>query len=103
MMPLFGSDTLSGQPPLGSERCYPLFEQGPCGDGQWFVLNSALDRTLLPKAHCEKAPDCSVYVLKTEFEGMYQSSIYDGLMTCFHEFSKYQSTIFVYIFSNANN
>ena len=74
MMPLFGSDTLSGQPPLGSERCYPLFEQGPCGNGQWFILSS--DRTLLPKATCKKKPKCEtgVYVLETEYEGIYQSN-----------------------------
>jgi len=67
MMPLFGSDTLHGFPPLGSERCYPLFEQGPCGDGHWFVLDS--DKTFLPKAHCKKKPNCDVYVLETEYEG----------------------------------
>ena len=72
MMPLFGSDTLSGLPPLGSERCYPLFEQGPCANGQWFVLNS--DRTHLPKAHCKKKPNCDLYVLETEYEGIYQSN-----------------------------
>merc|ERR1712210_170561 len=51
----------------GSERCYPLFEQGPCGDGHWFVLDS--DKTFLPKAHCKKKPNCDVYVLETEYEG----------------------------------
>ena len=68
MMPLFGSDTLSGLPPLGSERCYPLFEKGPCGDGYWFILDS--DRTSLPKAHCKRKPNCDVYVLETEYEGI---------------------------------
>jgi len=58
MMPLYGTD-----------NCYPLFEQGPCDSGEWFVLNSAINGTLLPYAHCEKTPDCDVFTLKTAFEG----------------------------------
>ena len=56
-------------PLYGSEKCYPLFEQGPCDDGEWFVLNSANNGTLLPYAHCEKALDCQFFVLKHDFEG----------------------------------
>ena len=58
MMPFYGSD-----------KCYPLFEQGPCIDDEWFVLNSAINRTLLPYAHCEKSLDCEVFALKDDYGG----------------------------------
>ena len=58
----------------GSGKCYPLFEQGPCMDGEWFVLNSAINGSLLPYALCEKALDCIglgpiVFTLRSDFEG----------------------------------
>ena len=53
----------------GSGKCYPLFEQGPCNHGEWFVLNSANNVTLLPYAQCEKILDCDVFTLKEDFEG----------------------------------
>ena len=53
----------------GSGKCYPLFEQGPCTDGEWFVLNSAINDTLLPYALCEKALDCNVFTLRSDYEG----------------------------------
>merc|ERR1712008_109403 len=56
-------------PFYGSEKCYPLFKQGPCNDGEWFVLNSAIDGTLLPYAQCENVLDCDVFTLKEDFEG----------------------------------
>ena len=56
-------------PLYGSEKCYPLFEQGPCDDGKWFVLNSEINGTLLPYAHCEKALDCEVFALKSDYAG----------------------------------
>ena len=53
----------------GSEKCYPLFEQGPCNHGEWFVLNSANNVTLLPYAQCENVLDCDAFTLKEDFEG----------------------------------
>ena len=50
-------------------KCYPLFEQGPCNDGEWFVLSSTVNDTLLPNAHCEKALNCDVFTLKSDYEG----------------------------------
>ena len=56
-------------PFYGSEKCYPLFEQGPCNDGKWFVLNSSNNVTLLPYAQCENVLDCDAFTLKEDFEG----------------------------------
>ena len=53
----------------GSGKCYPLFEQGPCNYGEWFVLKSANNVTLLPYAQCENVLDCDVFTLKEDFEG----------------------------------
>ena len=53
----------------GSGKCYPLFEQGPCMDGEWFVLNSAINGSLLPYALCEKTLDCNVFTLRSDYEG----------------------------------
>ena len=71
MMPLtLPLDVLDDMMPLyDSEKCYSLFEQGPCNDGEWFVLNSAIDGTLLPYAKCEKVLDCDVFTLEEDFEG----------------------------------
>ena len=49
--------------------CYSLFEQGPCSDGEWFVLNSAINGTLLPYAHCEKTLSCDVFTMTADYEG----------------------------------
>ena len=57
-------------PYYGSEECYPLFEQGPCGENEWFVLDSTLKDTVLPNAHCETALDCEIFTLENEHEGM---------------------------------
>ena len=60
MMPLYDSG-----------KCYPLFEQGPCNDGEWFVLNSAaieINGRLLPYPHCEKVTYCDGE-LETDYEG----------------------------------
>jgi len=56
-------------PYYGSEECYPLIEQGPCAENEWFVLNSKLNDTVLPYAHCETALDCELFTLKNEHEG----------------------------------
>jgi len=56
-------------PYYGSEECYPLFEQGPCAENEWFVLDSKLKDTVLPYAHCETALDCEVFTLENEHEG----------------------------------
>ena len=58
-------------PLYDSEKCYPLFEQGPCNDGEWFVLNSLtieINGRLLPYPHCEKATYCDGE-LQTDYEG----------------------------------
>ena len=58
-------------PLYDSEKCYPLFEQGPCNDGEWFVLNSLaieINGRLLPYPHCEKVTYCDGE-LKTDYEG----------------------------------
>ena len=60
MMPLYESG-----------KCYPLFEQGPCNDGEWFVLNSVateINGRLLPYPHCEKVTYCDGE-LETNYEG----------------------------------
>ena len=71
MMPLtLPLDVLDNMmPQYDSEKCYPLFEQGPCKDGEWFVLNSAINGTLLPYAHCEKTLSCDVFTLTADYEG----------------------------------
>ena len=56
-------------PYYGSEECYPLFEQGPCAENEWFVLDSKLNDTVLPYAHCETALDCEIFTLENEHEG----------------------------------
>ena len=56
-------------PLYGSGSCYSLFEQGPCNDGEWFVLNSAINGTFLPYAHCEKTLSCDVFTLTADYEG----------------------------------
>ena len=56
-------------PLYGNGDCYSLFEQGPCNDGEWFVLNSAINGTLLPYAHCEKTLSCDVFTMTTDYEG----------------------------------
>ena len=56
-------------PYYGSEECYPLFEQGPCAENEWFVLDSNLNDTVLPYAHCKKALDCELFTLENEHEG----------------------------------
>ena len=53
-------------PYYGSEECYPLFEQGPCEENEWFVLDSTLNDTILPYAHCEKALECELFTLETQ-------------------------------------
>ena len=58
-------------PQYDSGKCYPLFEQGPCNDGEWFVLNSGsieINGRLLPYPHCEKATYCDGE-LYTNYEG----------------------------------
>ena len=60
MMPLYDSG-----------KCYPLFEQGPCNDGEWFVLNSVateINGRLLPYPHCEKVTYCDEELI-TDYEG----------------------------------
>ena len=57
-------------PYYDSEECYPLFEQGPCAENEWFVLDSKLNDTVLPYAHCETALDCEIFTLENEHEGM---------------------------------
>jgi hypothetical protein len=37
----------------GEFLCYPLLEQGPCKDGEWYILNENL---LQPVATCAKRP-----------------------------------------------
>jgi len=74
MMPLtLPLDVLDNMmPQYDSEKCYPLFEQGPCKDGEWFVLNSlafAINGRLLPYPHCEKATYCDGE-LETDYEGL---------------------------------
>ena len=56
-------------PLYGNGDCYSLFEQGPCNDGEWFVLNSAINGTFLPYAHCEKTLSCDFFTLTAEYEG----------------------------------
>jgi len=74
MMPLtLPLDVLDNMmPQYDSEKCYPLFEQGPCKDGDWFVLNSlafGINGRLLPYPHCEKATYCDGE-LETDYEGL---------------------------------
>ena len=57
-------------PLYDSEKCYPLFEQGPCNDGEWFVLNSLaieINGRLLPDPHCEEVIYCNGE-LETDYE-----------------------------------
>ena len=73
MMPLtLPLDVLDNMmPQYDSEKCYPLFEQGPCKDGEWFVLNSLafeINGRLLPYPHCEEATYCDGE-LQTDYEG----------------------------------
>ena len=58
-------------PLYGNGDCYSLFEQGPCKDGEWFVLNSlafGINGRLLPYPHCEEATYCDGE-LQTDYEG----------------------------------
>ena len=57
-------------PYYGTEECYSLFEQGPCAENEWFVLDSKQKDTVLPYAHCEIALDCEIFTLENEHEGM---------------------------------
>ena len=52
-------------PQYGSDECCFLFEQGPCEENEWFVLDSALNNTVLPY-YCEKALDCELFTLETQ-------------------------------------
>ena len=64
MMPLYESG-----------KCYPLFEKGPCNDGEWFVWNSVsteINDRLLPYPHCEKVTYCDGE-LETDYEGKNKS------------------------------
>ena len=56
-------------PLYGNGSCYSLFERGPCKDGEWFVLNSTINGTFLPYAHCEKTLSCDVFTLTADYEG----------------------------------
>ena len=63
-------------PLYGNGDCYSLFEQGPCNDGEWFVLNSAINGTFLPYAHCEKTLSCDVFTLTADYEGKNILTVY---------------------------
>ena len=65
-------------PYYDSEECYPLFEQGPCAENEWFVLDSKVKDTVLPIAHCETALDCELFTLENEHEGM-KKSFYNSI------------------------